>query len=160
MNDQSQSTKPRIAILYHYMYPDDVISACHFDGLAASLARSGWDVEALPCNRGCGMRLRYLNLTKYTRSEIPAGLAASSTSSLVRRAVVEFVLDDGRLDPCGVSSWEEAASHRDCWNGSDFQRISVSSSFTFRPDIKSCTGASIYTPKPQSQTGCCAQLTS
>ena len=45
--------KPRIAILYHYMYPDDVVSAIHFDGLAQDLAANGWEVEALPCNRGC-----------------------------------------------------------------------------------------------------------
>ena len=45
--------KPRIAILYHYMYPDDVVSAIHFDGLAQDLAACGWEVEALPCNRGC-----------------------------------------------------------------------------------------------------------
>lgn len=45
--------KPRVAILYHYMHPDDVVSAHHLDGLAADLAAKGWDVEALPCNRGC-----------------------------------------------------------------------------------------------------------
>lgn len=35
------------------MYPDDVVSAHHFDGLAQELASHGWEVEALPCNRGC-----------------------------------------------------------------------------------------------------------
>lgn len=35
------------------MYPDDVVSALHLDGLARDLANYGWDVEALPCNRGC-----------------------------------------------------------------------------------------------------------
>lgn len=45
--------KPRVAILYHYMYPDDVVSALHLDGLAQDLASKGWEVEALPCNRGC-----------------------------------------------------------------------------------------------------------
>lgn len=45
--------KPRVAILYHYMYPDDVVSALHLDGLAEDLSLMGWDVEALPCNRGC-----------------------------------------------------------------------------------------------------------
>ncbi len=45
--------KPRVAILYHYMYPDDVISAQHLDGLAVDLAAMGWEVEALSCNRGC-----------------------------------------------------------------------------------------------------------
>ena len=45
--------KPRISILYHFMYPDDVVSAHHLDGLAVDLVSKGWDVEALPCNRGC-----------------------------------------------------------------------------------------------------------
>lgn len=45
--------KPRIAILYHYMYPDDVVSARHLDQLASDLVAKGWDVEAFPCNRGC-----------------------------------------------------------------------------------------------------------
>ncbi|MBF9050477.1 hypothetical protein GTA62_15565 [Roseobacter sp. HKCCD9010] len=35
------------------MYPDDVVSARHLDGFAEDLAARGWDVEALPCNRGC-----------------------------------------------------------------------------------------------------------
>lgn len=47
------SRKPRVSILYHYMYPDDVVSALHLDGLAQDLAAKGWEVEALPCNRGC-----------------------------------------------------------------------------------------------------------
>jgi colanic acid biosynthesis glycosyl transferase WcaI len=45
--------KPRVAVLYHYFYPDDVVSARHFSDFAADLAAYGWDVEALPCNRGC-----------------------------------------------------------------------------------------------------------
>jgi glycosyltransferase involved in cell wall biosynthesis len=43
----------RAAILYHFMHPDDVVSAVHFDGLAQDLAAKGWQVEAFPCNRGC-----------------------------------------------------------------------------------------------------------
>lgn len=43
----------RVAILYHFMYPDDVVSAHHLDGLAQDLAVAGWQVEALPSNRGC-----------------------------------------------------------------------------------------------------------
>lgn len=46
-------SSPRIALLYHFMYPDDVVSAHHFDGLADNLVRQGWEVEALPCNRSC-----------------------------------------------------------------------------------------------------------
>src|SRR5262249_44563272 len=44
---------PRIAILYHYFHPDDVVSARHLSDLAEGLAQHGWQVEALPCNRGC-----------------------------------------------------------------------------------------------------------
>lgn len=43
---------PKALVLYHYLYPDDVISARLFDGLCARLASRDWDVTALPCNRG------------------------------------------------------------------------------------------------------------
>jgi colanic acid biosynthesis glycosyl transferase WcaI len=42
-----------VAVLYHYMHPDDVVSARHFDGLCEGLAERGWDVTAMPSNRGC-----------------------------------------------------------------------------------------------------------
>ncbi len=42
-----------MAILYHYFYPDDVISARHYADFCTDLARRGWEVLALPCNRGC-----------------------------------------------------------------------------------------------------------
>lgn len=45
--------RPRITVLYHYLHPDDVVSARHFDGLCEGLVERGWDVEAMPCNRGC-----------------------------------------------------------------------------------------------------------
>ena len=48
----SQQHPRRVALLYHFMYPDDVVSAMHFDGLAQGLVERGWQVEALPCNRG------------------------------------------------------------------------------------------------------------
>jgi colanic acid biosynthesis glycosyl transferase WcaI len=44
---------PKVAILYHFFYPDDVVSARHFADLAVDLAAAGWDVEVLPSNRGC-----------------------------------------------------------------------------------------------------------
>ncbi len=44
---------PRIRVLYHYMHPDDVVSARHFDGLCEGFVSRGWDVEAMPSNRGC-----------------------------------------------------------------------------------------------------------
>lgn len=51
------------------MYPDDVVSAHHLDGLAQDLFKQGWDVEALPCNRGCRDETR-----KYKKSDIHAGV--------------------------------------------------------------------------------------
>jgi glycosyltransferase involved in cell wall biosynthesis len=42
-----------VAVLYHYFYPDDVVSARHFGEFCQGLAARGWEVEAWPCNRGC-----------------------------------------------------------------------------------------------------------
>lgn len=47
------NSRPSVTVLYHYFHPDDVISARHFDGLCQGLVQRGWDVVALPCNRGC-----------------------------------------------------------------------------------------------------------
>src|SRR5947207_6504241 len=47
------SRRPRIAVLYHYFHRDDVVSARHFTQLCLDLKERGWQVEALPCNRGC-----------------------------------------------------------------------------------------------------------
>jgi colanic acid biosynthesis glycosyl transferase WcaI len=47
------SNAPKVAILYHFFYPDDVVSARHFSDLAEGLAQAGWEVEVLPSNRGC-----------------------------------------------------------------------------------------------------------
>jgi len=44
---------PKIAILYHFFHPDDVVSARHFADLAEGLVAAGWEVEVLPSNRGC-----------------------------------------------------------------------------------------------------------
>lgn len=61
--------KPKITILYHYMYPDDVVSSMHLDGLAQDLVKKGWDVEAFPCNRGCRNENK-----QYSKSEIYKGV--------------------------------------------------------------------------------------
>jgi colanic acid biosynthesis glycosyl transferase WcaI len=45
--------RPRVAVLYHYFFPDDVVSARHYGEFCFELARRGWEVEAWPCNRGC-----------------------------------------------------------------------------------------------------------
>lgn len=51
--ESAEPRKPRIALMYHFMYPDDVVSAHHYHDLACGLVERGWEVEALPCNRGC-----------------------------------------------------------------------------------------------------------
>lgn len=84
--------KPRIAITYHYMYPDDVVSARHLDGLAADLAAKGWDVEALPCNRGCRDETRTYPATdfhdgvRYTRIWRPRFRQASFVGRVANSA--------------------------------------------------------------------------
>jgi colanic acid biosynthesis glycosyl transferase WcaI len=45
--------RPRVAVLYHYFHPDDVVSARHLAQFCLDLDKRGWRVEALPCNRGC-----------------------------------------------------------------------------------------------------------
>jgi len=44
---------PRALVFYHYLHPDDVVSAVHFTGLCVGLRERGWDVEAVGCNRAC-----------------------------------------------------------------------------------------------------------
>jgi colanic acid biosynthesis glycosyl transferase WcaI len=52
--------KPRAIVLYHFMYPDDVVSGRIFDGFCAGLVQRGWEVEAWPSNRNCrNERLKY-----------------------------------------------------------------------------------------------------
>jgi colanic acid biosynthesis glycosyl transferase WcaI len=44
---------PSVLVLYHYLYPDDVVSSIHISELCAGLAARGWQVTAVSCNRGC-----------------------------------------------------------------------------------------------------------
>lgn len=41
-----------VTVFYHYLYPDDVVSARIFSDLCEGLYARGWDVCARPCNRG------------------------------------------------------------------------------------------------------------
>jgi len=45
--------KPVVLVFYHYLYPDDVVSAVHVSDLCQGLAERGWQVKAKPCNRSC-----------------------------------------------------------------------------------------------------------
>lgn len=47
------NARPRIAVLYHFFHPDDVVSARHFTQLCVGLHQRGWEVEVFPCNRSC-----------------------------------------------------------------------------------------------------------
>ena len=44
---------PTALVFYHYLYPDDVVSAVHVSELCEELVNRGWNVTALPSNR-CG----------------------------------------------------------------------------------------------------------
>lgn len=59
--------KPKIAVLYHFYYPDDVVSARHFQDLCENLT-GNWDVEVWPSNRSCRSD------RKYPASEIYRGV--------------------------------------------------------------------------------------
>jgi glycosyltransferase involved in cell wall biosynthesis len=48
-----RTIRPRLAALYHYFYPDDVVSARHFSDFCQELVARGWQVEALPSTAGC-----------------------------------------------------------------------------------------------------------
>ncbi|MDX2150878.1 MAG: glycosyltransferase family 4 protein [Bryobacteraceae bacterium] len=45
--------KPAALVLYHYLYPDDVVSAVHLTELCTGLVERGWEVTASACNRAC-----------------------------------------------------------------------------------------------------------
>lgn len=45
--------QPSITILYHFFYPDDVVSARLFSDFAEELANRGWNVRVLTSNRYC-----------------------------------------------------------------------------------------------------------
>lgn len=56
---------PSAIVLYHYLPPDDVVSAVLFGDLCAGMAAHGWNVTAIPCIWGC----RDEN-ARYSESEI------------------------------------------------------------------------------------------
>ena len=43
----------RVFVFYHYLFPDNVVSAIHYEGLCEGLVHRGWQVTAFPGNRGC-----------------------------------------------------------------------------------------------------------
>lgn len=55
---------PRLYVFYHYLPPDDVVSAIHFGELCAGLVQRGWSVTCFPCVWSCRDEIR-----RYPRSE-------------------------------------------------------------------------------------------
>lgn len=49
---------PKALVFYHYLHPDDVVSAVLISELCEELVRRGWDVKAMPCNRLWGRESR------------------------------------------------------------------------------------------------------
>ncbi len=55
--------KKKIYLVYHYLYPDDVVSSLHFTQLAIELEKKGYIIETLSSNRSC--RKSGQNYSKY-----------------------------------------------------------------------------------------------
>lgn len=87
-----EARRPRILVLYHFLPPDDVVSAQVFGGLCEGLAARGWDVTARPSNRSChDPRARHARRetregVEYRRVRRPA-LAQSSGAGRVLNAL-------------------------------------------------------------------------
>jgi colanic acid biosynthesis glycosyl transferase WcaI len=55
-----EHSRPKAVVLYHFLPPDEVVSAVLFGELSAELVNRGWEVTAFPCNRDCRNQvLRY-----------------------------------------------------------------------------------------------------
>lgn len=61
---------PSILVLYHFLPPDDVVSARIYGELCEGLAARGWSVEARPSNRSC-----FEAGARHTRRELRSGVA-------------------------------------------------------------------------------------
>ena len=53
LDSDAHGRGPRALVFYHYLHPDDVVSAVHFTELCVGLQQRGWQVAAVSCNRGC-----------------------------------------------------------------------------------------------------------
>jgi hypothetical protein len=109
-----EARRPRAAILYHYFYPDDVVSARHYADLAEGLRDRGWDVEVWTSNRACrdesvcypsrevwrGIRIHRIRKPRFT-SGSPIGTS------------FQHHMDDRCLDVCFV---EKASRLYGCCN--------------------------------------------
>jgi glycosyltransferase involved in cell wall biosynthesis len=53
MAERDLEKRPTALVLYHYLYPDEVVSSVLFTDICVGLAERGWKVTASACNRGC-----------------------------------------------------------------------------------------------------------
>jgi colanic acid biosynthesis glycosyl transferase WcaI len=61
----------RALVLYHYLFPDDVISSRHFSDLCEGLVERGWEVTGCCCNRSCrDPRLTFPKVTNWNGVKI------------------------------------------------------------------------------------------
>jgi glycosyltransferase involved in cell wall biosynthesis len=83
---------PRVTVLYHFMAPDDVVSARQLSDLAEGLAARGWEVTARPSNRawddrqGAFPRREEVHGVAYRRVYRPAFKQASTSGRLANAA--------------------------------------------------------------------------
>lgn len=82
---------PEVLVLYHYLHPDDVVSAVHLTELCVGLRDRGWRVTASAGNRGCrnerhvyslreewqGVTFRRIWRPAFRQSSIPGRVANS-----------------------------------------------------------------------------------
>lgn len=83
----------RVLVVYHFFYPDDVVSARHLTELAEGLARRGWEVTALGSNRFCRDPETRIPITdetvrgvRYHRAHRPAFKQSSNLGRLLNAA--------------------------------------------------------------------------
>ncbi len=60
------SSNPSAIIMYHFFYPDDVVSARHFSDFAEELANRDWKVTVLTSNRYCRSPERKITVKEET----------------------------------------------------------------------------------------------
>ena len=53
MAERDIEKRSTAVVLYHYLYPDDVVSSVLFTDICTGLAERGWKVTGSACNRGC-----------------------------------------------------------------------------------------------------------
>jgi len=83
---------PKAVVLYHFLPPDEVVSAVLFGELSEELVNHGWEVTAYSCNRDCQNKaLRYSDFPNWNGVHIRRlwrpNLAQSSRAGRILNAV-------------------------------------------------------------------------